>query len=247
VGPPEHTPGRHRLYSENDITVVQQMHELITRGASPRSAARTAVDSVRPARGDVETLLAAAFALDIGTVGQMLDQHLRYFGVVDTWEELIRPAFTDIEQRQADGVECIDVEHLLSWTVSRSLQRTPVATGESAESIVLACTSRETHSLALEALRAALGERGRGAVMLGADVPQVALLDAVDRAPHPVTVLLWSQTADTADGDTVKRLTQDASVLLAGRGWAAVQVPDDVRLLTSLGEAIDQLAPAGQS
>jgi len=36
IGPPHHNPGRHRLYSETDIAVVQQMHQLIGEGASPR-------------------------------------------------------------------------------------------------------------------------------------------------------------------------------------------------------------------
>ena len=60
VGPPEHSPGQHRLYSENDIAVVRRMHALILEGASPRSAARTAIDSVRPSRGDTAALLVAA-------------------------------------------------------------------------------------------------------------------------------------------------------------------------------------------
>ena len=48
VGPPDHSPGRHRLYSDDDIMIVRQMHELMGQGASPRSAARAAIDSVRP-------------------------------------------------------------------------------------------------------------------------------------------------------------------------------------------------------
>ena len=46
VGPPEHSPGQHRLYSETDIAIVRRMYELIAQGASPRSAARAAIDSV---------------------------------------------------------------------------------------------------------------------------------------------------------------------------------------------------------
>jgi MerR HTH family regulatory protein len=101
VGPPEHSPGRHRLYSENDIAVVRRMYGLIVEGASPRSAARTAIDSVRPARGDTAALLVAAFDFDVFTAGLLLDRHLRHFGVLDTWDQLVRPAFAAIEQRQA--------------------------------------------------------------------------------------------------------------------------------------------------
>jgi transposase-like protein len=240
VGPSDHSPGRHRLYSDNDVAIVQRMYELITQGASPRSAARTAIESVRPARGDAAALLVAAFDLDVVTAGLLLDRHLRHFGVLDTWDELVRPAFAKIETRQAEGVDCIDVEHALSWTVSRSLQRVPLSPVDSGVSVILACAAQETHTLALEALRAALGERGVGAVMLGADTPTAALLDAVERAKTPVTVVLWSQTRQTADARTANTIAKRTQVLVAGPGWQSV--PAKARLLGSLSEAVDHVA-----
>lgn len=81
IGPPHHNPGRHRLYSETDIAVVQQMHQLIGEGASPGSAARAALDSVVPLRADTDSLVGAAFDLNIVLAGQLLDRHLRHYGV----------------------------------------------------------------------------------------------------------------------------------------------------------------------
>ncbi|MCV7279743.1 MerR family transcriptional regulator [Mycolicibacterium flavescens] len=224
VGPSHHVPGRHRLYSENDVTVVQRMHALIRDGASPRSAAQMAAESIAPPRGDVEALLSAAFELDLPTLGRLLESHLRHFGVLDTWELVVRPAFAAIVSRQQDEGGCIDVEHALSWAVSRALQRVPLAPSGTTTSIVLACAAGETHVLALEALRAALGERGHGALMLGADVPAWALIDAIGRITVPVTAMLWSHSADTADMDTVRAVSAQAEVVLAGPGW--VHVPD---------------------
>ena len=245
VGPSEHSPGRHRLYSDTDISVARRMCELIVEGASPRSAARTAIDSIRPTRGDSAALLDAAFDFDVFTAGLLLDRHLRHFGVLDTWDQLVRPAFDDIAQRQAEGEGCIDVEHALSWTVARSLQRYPLAEPEDSASIILACTPRETHSLALEALRAALAQHGRGAVMLGADVPRAALVDAVQRKGRPVATMLWSQTEDTADIRTVNDLAAHASVSVGGPGWDAVIEQIDASQLNSLREAVDHFAAAG--
>jgi MerR family transcriptional regulator, light-induced transcriptional regulator len=245
VGPPEHSPGRHRLYSETDIAVARRMYELIVDGTSPRSAARTAIDSVRPAHGDSAALLVAAFDFDVFTAGLVLDRHLRHFGVLDTWDQLVRPAFDAIALRQSQGEGCIDVEHALSWTVSRSLQRFPIAAPEETPSIILACTTRETHALALEALRAALVEHGRGAVMLGADVPRTALMDAVQRGRRPVAALLWSQTEDTADVRTVNDLAAHASVSVGGPGWDAVIDELDAPRLDSLRAAVDFFVPAG--
>jgi len=243
VGPPEHSRGQHRLYSETDIAVVRRMYELILEGASPRSAARTAVDSVRPARGDAAALLVAAFDFDVFTAGHLLDRHLRHFGVLDTWDLMIRPSFDAVAERQAQGENCIDVEHALSWTVTRSFQRYPIPTPEESATIILACTPRETHTLALEALRAALVERGRGALMLGADVPRSALLEAADRKDGRVSTLLWSQTSDTADVGTVNDLAARASVSVGGPGWDGVLDQIQAPQMKNLRAAVDHFVP----
>ncbi|OBK74104.1 MerR family transcriptional regulator [Mycobacterium sp. 1274761.0] len=242
VGPTDHSPGRHRLYSDNDIAIVEEMHELIAQGASPRSAARTALESIKPRSGDQYALLAAVFELDVGTVSRLLDRHIRHLGVVATWEDFIRPAFAAIEARQADGEGCIDVEHALSWSVSRSLQAVPLAKAEASESIILACTSGEAHCLPLEALRAALAERGQQALMLGPDVPTDALLDAISRQRNPVAVVLWSQSQRTADLATAKAvLGADAQLVVGGSGWASARLPKKVEPLEDLRTALHRL------
>jgi MerR family transcriptional regulator, light-induced transcriptional regulator len=239
VGPPDHNPGRHRLYSEADILMVSQMHQLIGEGASPRSAARAALDLVVPPRADTDALLAAAFDLDIVRAAEQLDSHLRHHGVLDTWELLIRPAFIAIEAKQCEGEGCIDVEHALSWAVSRSLKRLPVPPADKSATVILACTENETHTLPLEALRAALGERGHGAVMLGADVPTTALRDAIGRTATPKTVVLWSQASATADIAAVKAvLAAKARSGVGGPGWESARLPRKAVRVASLQDAL---------
>ena len=50
-------------------------------------------------------------------------------------------------------------------------QRIPMAPIDTVETAILACAENDSHTLALEAVRAALSERGHAAVMLGAAVP----------------------------------------------------------------------------
>jgi MerR family transcriptional regulator, light-induced transcriptional regulator len=243
IGPADHSPGRHRLYSEADIALVQQMRRLIGRGANPGSVARAALDSMVPAPADTDALLGAAFELDVFQAGGLLDRHLRRYGVIDTWDQLIRPAISAIAARQADGESCIDVEHALSWTVSRSLQQLPITAPDGSASTVLACSEGDEHTLALEALRAALGERGLAAVMLGADVPAAALTDAVARIAIPTTVVLWAQSGRTADVATVRAvLAARARLLLGGPGWKSVRLPSKATRVESLGAAVALLA-----
>jgi DNA-binding transcriptional MerR regulator len=242
IGPAEHSPGRHRLYSEADIAVVEQMHKLISTGANPRTAARAALDWVAPARADTGALLTAAFDLDTAAAGQLLERHLQRYGVTGTWEELIRPAFETIERRKAEGEGCVDVEHALSWAVSRALQRLPAVGSGRPVSTILACCQGEAHTLPLEVLLAGLGERGLPALMLAADVPTVALADAIARTAAPTTVVLWAQTDQTADVAAARTvLAAHARLLLAGPGWKSVRIPRRATRIDSLGAALQQL------
>ncbi|MGN2636314.1 MerR family transcriptional regulator [Nocardia takedensis] len=243
IGPPQDRPGRHRLYSERDIELLDRMVALIREGATPAGAA-AAVRGPAPIRGDRATLLDAAFALDTTTVSTLLTAHVRDYGVIDTWDEVCRPAFADIVARQLDGEGCIDVEHLLSWCVTSILHRTnPPPALSASTSILLACTSGETHALALEVLRAALAERGVGARMLGADVPATALVDALSRHESPSRVVLWSQQESTALSSAARACVgAGARVLVGGPGWDEVILPEGVGRVVSLSDAVEQLA-----
>jgi MerR family transcriptional regulator, light-induced transcriptional regulator len=241
VGPLDHAPGQHRLYSEADIAVLRQMRVMIGRGVNAASAARVALDALAPQRADVSAVLDAASELDVAAMTELLDRNVRHHGVVDTWDRLICPAFAQIEARQADRGGCIDVEHALSWTVARTLQRVPMAAADGGASVLLACTGAETHTLALEALRAALGECGRPALMLGATVPAAALVDALAHQRRPATVVLWAHTAATADPAMVKAgRGAGAVVVVAGPGWDPT-VTRGLSRLETLSDAVRHL------
>lgn len=240
IGPAQDRPGRHRLYSDADIAVLEHMLELIGGGASPASAA-AAARGPAPALGDRTALLEAAFALDTAVTCAQLEAHVRAYGVVRTWDALCRPAFADIVARQGAGERCIDVEHLLSWSIAAVMQR--VASVPSAAPALLACTSGETHSLPLDVLRAGLAEAGVGARMLGADVPTEALAGALTRQSSAAPVLLWSQRESTALTSAVLACREaGARVLVGGPGWDAVLLPDAVERVGGLAAAIDSLS-----
>jgi DNA-binding transcriptional MerR regulator/methanogenic corrinoid protein MtbC1 len=48
IGPTEHTPGRHRRYSAQDLARLELMQRALVRGASPADAAAYAMSTVRP-------------------------------------------------------------------------------------------------------------------------------------------------------------------------------------------------------
>jgi MerR family transcriptional regulator, light-induced transcriptional regulator len=189
-----------------------------------------------------DDLIAAAFALDSIAMEQVLESSLRRHGVVNTWQDLVLPTFAAISDQQAATGKCIDVEHAFSWMLSRSLQRFPTSESRRRPSVplVLACMERETHTLALEALCAALAEHRRPTLMLGASVPVSALLDALARQPERAAVVLWAQTPATADRKVLDTVREAAPfVILGGPGWQGTAVPRATLRVATLPAAVE--------
>ncbi len=242
IGPQQHEAGRHRYFTESDIAVLEQMVELVRQGASPGSAARTAIshrDSAAPDLGDLTPVIDAALPLDTVTLLVIFDRHFRHHGVIATWDQVCRPAFAAVVNRQDSDGGCIDVEHVLSWAVVTSLHRLPQPALDDRSTVILACTENESHSLPLEALRAALAELEIGARMLGAEVPAAALADALSRCVRPTIVVLWSHSRDTADLLAIQTvLDAQATCYVAGPGWDAIDLPAHVERIESLSDAV---------
>ncbi|MET7776718.1 MerR family transcriptional regulator [Streptomyces sp. NPDC005388] len=265
VGPAVRSDGRHRRWTPQDVAMLEEMCRLTSAGVPPAEAARTAQEGVgrngpepelpgggdRPGGlrsqaagalplGDVRQecrgLARAAVRLDAPTVGDQLASLVARYGVVPAWDEVMVPTLHAVGRKwESSGDRYVEVEHLLSWHISRALHRatepvgpvgTPAAT---AGPVVLACVPGEQHSLALEALHAGLVELGLPTRMFGAAVPTEALTAAVRRL-GPKAVLLWAQTRSTADlplarhvADTrwgVTGARSHPAVLLGGPGWA---------------------------
>jgi hypothetical protein len=106
---------------------------------------------------------------------------------------------------------------------------------------LLGCAPSEQHSLPLEALAAALAERGVASRMLGARVPTNALRDALTRT-GPAAALVWAHAPATADYDQIAEATgtppRPAIVAACGPGWDPGSLPDGVMLLTTFRQAL---------
>jgi hypothetical protein len=78
--------------------------------------------------------------------------------------------------------------------------------------------------------------------MLGADVPCAALIDAVERRPQRATVVLWSQSAKSADVATANAVIKaDAQLMVGGPGWASARLPKRAVRLDGLRAALEHL------
>ncbi|MER7174070.1 MerR family transcriptional regulator [Streptomyces mesophilus] len=225
------------------VTVRQSLGQ----GAAPGEYGELPLGQVWPeSRG----LGRAAVRLDAGAVQARLRAAVDTYGVVVAWEQIIAPTLHAVGRKWATSSECyVDVEHLLSWHVSTTL-RSAVRAPEHEPllpPVLLACMPEEQHCLAIEALWAALVERGLPTRIFGAGVPVEALESAVRRI-GPCAVVLWSQTRQTADLSVVRALLSlewgvrgarsHPLVLLAGPGWRSAVHEQGAGRLTGLASGL---------
>lgn len=258
LGPRTHEAGKHRRYGPEDMRRLVEMQRLATQGVPPAQAAAWVLDRAAPAtRHDggghavavgsagpaVRGLTRAALRLDAPALRRLIAEALDSEGVVRAWSDLLAPALIHIGRKHAATQGLVEVEHLLSGEVSRGLAAIPRPMTPAR--VLLACADEEQHSLAIEALGAALAEAGVGSRLLGARVPPTALRDAIRRA-GPDVVVLWSQTRQTAHqaqlADAVGTRPAAKLVLAAGPGWDGVDLPGGVRRPSTLYEAVAAIA-----
>ncbi|MFI5916115.1 transcriptional regulator [Dactylosporangium sp. NPDC051541] len=171
-------------------------------------------------------LVDAARDLDCGAVAGIVVTLTARHGVAATWTGACVPAL----RRVVAGPGPIDIaaEHTLSVGIARGLDLVTVPRHDDIRSnhVLLACAPGERHDLALKALSAALFELRVGTFALGADLPWESLFLAIERTV-PTTVVVWSQTADTADPAgllTVAGCFPDTTFCASGPGWLAAGV-----------------------
>lgn len=265
VGPAVRSDGRHRRWAPQDVAMLEEMCRLTSAGVPPAEAARAAkegadpapaeakppTDAYRPrskaagplplgdARQECKGLARAAVRLDAPSVDDQLTSLVERHGVVVGWEEVMVPTLHAVGRKwESAGDRYVEVEHLLSWHISRALHRASGPSDPSGQDtapagpVVLACVPGEQHCLPLEALHAGLVEQGLPTRMFGPAVPPEALTAAVRRL-GPLAVVLWSQTRSTADRPLarhiaatswgVKGARRNPVVLLGGPGWAGRQ------------------------
>ncbi|MEU6841522.1 MerR family transcriptional regulator [Streptomyces sp. NPDC046716] len=271
LGPVQRSKGRHRRWTDDDVAVVEEMCRLTTTGLPPAEAARlarkrlmtgpaelprqplaaagplTAASPERLTRG----ISRAATRLDAPTVHRLLSDAVRTYGLVPTWQDVMVPVLHAVGRKWEEaGDRYVEVEHLLSWHVSRALhQAVPVAPVSTLPPLVLACVPAEQHVLPLEALSAALGELGVPQRMFGAAVPVEAVSAAVRRT-GPRVVVLWAQARSTASLPLARHLAEThwgvrgargkPAVMLCGPGWAGRGVRGALHP-TTLPEALLQI------
>ncbi|MEU4804728.1 MerR family transcriptional regulator [Actinosynnema sp. NPDC023587] len=177
----------------------------------------------------------AASRLDAPLMSALAASLIRRDGVVGAWEGVLAPYLIALGDRISASGSGIEVEHLASAAIAGALRTEPLVVDGRLPAL-LACAPEELHSLPLDALAAALAERGCASRNLGARVPAGALLDAVNLL-SPRVVVLWAHADLHARLAPVAELLElRISVVVGGAGWTTV--PEGARRVESLAGAV---------
>jgi DNA-binding transcriptional MerR regulator len=235
LGPSGHEAGEHRKYLPQDLAKLIMMRRLIVAGVSPAEAAQQALshkgklnldqilETVHERSEAVDAIVSAAQSLDHNFVEALLRQEISQFGVIDSWHEVMVPALIIVGDIWAQTGEGIEVEHLLSESITNVLRdfsrdiKSPI----NPRPVLLASVGEELHCLALHALTAALAELNIECQVMGARTPLAALSSVVTRSAPPA-VFLWAQLAKNGDPNffrNIPNVRPAPRVVLGGPGW----------------------------
>ena len=235
LGPSGHEAGEHRKYLPQDLAKLIMMRRLIVAGVSPAEAAEQAlshkgslnleqiVETVHERSDVVDAIVSAAQSLDHNFVEALLRQEISQFGVIDSWHEVMVPVLIIVGDIWAQTGEGIEVEHLLSESMTNVLRdfsreiKSPI----NPRPVLLASVGEELHTLPLHALTAALAELNIECQVMGARTPLAALSSVVTRSAPPA-VFLWAQLAKNGDPiffKDIPNVRPAPRVVLGGPGW----------------------------
>ncbi|SDF36716.1 MerR HTH family regulatory protein [Lentzea fradiae] len=231
LGPSTRQEGKHRRYNDDDLARLRRMVELTGSGVAPASAAATLV---APEGLD---FVSAADRMDAAGMRRVAADLIARHGVVHTWDAVLVPFLVEIGERVASTAAGVEIEHVASGSITDAMRASGVVVGT--PSVLLACAPDEQHSLPLDVLAAALAEKDCVARNLGARVPADALVSAV-RLVRPAVVVIWAHDRVYADQVPLSDLG-DVPVLVAGSGWAGVELPPGVAVVDTLRGAVETI------
>ncbi|GAA1656811.1 MerR family transcriptional regulator [Actinoplanes couchii] len=243
LGPSEHESGRHRRYTPHDIARLTMMAQLTTRGVPAAEAARRArrESAVRAAErpcddpgSDAEArgLARAARRMDVLGLREAVSRAVAGRGVVRTWHAVAGPAFQHIDRARCPETRKVIARRLLARSLGEVLAAVPRPPAGTPVQVMLVAADDGRDVAALDALAAALAERGIASAHLGAGLDSAVIAAAITRA-CPAVLVFWSDAPgpatagiETAAGGTV--------VVEAGLGRTCPDLADAMAAVTAV-------------
>ena len=259
LGPSEHVEGEHRRYCPTDLAKLMTMRRLIVAGVAPADAAEQAknfkgelkvkkiVKNFEVREEVVDALYKALQSFDRAFVEETISHEISEYGVEGAWSDVIVPTLFLIGQDWETEQKGIEVEHLFSEILKRTMHNQVVELKKPLNSrpVLLAAVGEELHSLPVYALAAALCGRNIQTYVLGARTPLIALSAMVTRSAPPA-IFLWAQLPKNAESkywEEMPSIRPAPRIVLGGPGWDSIDCADVIRA-EGLEHACDEIEQA---
>lgn len=216
VGPSHRTHGGHRRYTERDISRVELLRRMVSRGVSAQDAARVARhldrdDLSSALRGEsggetdlasddlLDSVLAAATAADEARLQDLLIAMMSSTPVLEVWRDVLSPALSRLAHEVSRGAVSPESQTLVRRVVLDRLRLVrgthDAKRGAGVKTQVLLATfADEVDALPYVAWGAALAQADVGLRIVGPDVDPREVLDLVSHL-SPSVVVTWRAPA----------------------------------------------------
>ena len=243
---PERTDAGYRLYSTDDVRLVQRVVALRDQGLgtgqavaaarATRASGATAPDPTAPDR--VQAMARAVRVFDEERLEDAIEEAFAGLGVAGALRDVLLPFLALVGDEWATGTVTVAHEHFASQTVRRLVaQRGGPPPPSGRPMAVLATPPGERHDLGLLCFSLLLGQTGWATRFLGADVPMASLLSSC-RFVRPDAVVLSAtrESVFRSRAGGLRRMAREWPLALGGRGGThavadelgALQLPADV-------------------
>jgi len=240
VPTPQRSEGKYRLYTEDDVRLLQRLRELTEDGvpiseavdvATGRGAEVAQPKPVRAAARDGaqlhewrEAILTAARSLDQRAAEDVLDQALSALPPLVVYEGLMVPVLRHVGDEWGSGRLGVAEEHLVSQAVRTRLVRLlHAASPNGRRHVVCACFPEDQHEIGL--LGAALRFRAAGfrVTYLGARTPAAELTRVLrELRPDIVALSCVQDPGARATGEVLREIARHmprgTRLVVGGRG-----------------------------
>lgn len=227
---PKRTPKGHRLYTQHDIDLINQVLELLDKGIPISQVKRRLESTERPAEGGEalspwdqyqQRMLNAIVRFDENALDDTYNDALSIYPIDMVTQRLIIPLLRSLGERWASAEGSVAEEHLFGSYLRNKLgarfhHRARRSRGAR---LIAACLPGEHHEVGLLLFCLSAIERDYQLILLGADLPFEELPPVVQRTDAQAIVLSGSINPPRAV--LQERLTQlmhriDIPVLIGG-------------------------------
>ena len=231
---PDRSPGRFRLYSDDDLARVRAMRERISDGLSAAEAARVVVggeaadgSSSGPQEGvaldgPLRELGTALTSFDETRAQSAFDRLVGALSLESLLADVVLPFLRELGEGWERGEITVAQEHFASNVLRGRLLGLGRGWGRGGgRHALLAAPPGEQHDLGLVVLGLALRDRGWRVTFLGADTPIETIADTARRVAPEVIVVATLVPPEAAPRAAIRVLARDRRVVVSGAGVSA--------------------------